>query len=182
QVRFRLGGRQVERSLHTKSRREADDRLGAIRTTLRHIEDGVLAVPADLEPVAFIVSGGKLQPAKAEEVVLATSPRKPMTLQEAGEQYLASFPDSSKESETLDTERTHLKHLTRILGASRPLKEMKRAELQGYVNRRSREKGLRGTVQRKTIKMELDTFRQVWDWSADEGRCQGCARPWTSRT
>jgi integrase len=173
QVRLRLGGRQVERSLHTKSRREADDRLGVIRTTLRHIEDGVLAIPSGLDPVTFIVSGGKLQPTKVEAVLPPAPAKKPMTLQEAGEQYLASFPDSSKESETLKTEQTHLKHLTRILGGGRPLKEMKRADLQAYVNRRSREKGLRGTVQRKTIKMELDTFRQIWDWAAAEGEVAG---------
>ena len=42
QLRFRLCGEQHERSLKTKLKREAADRLGEARKTIQYIEDGVL--------------------------------------------------------------------------------------------------------------------------------------------
>jgi hypothetical protein len=174
QVRLRLGGRQYERSLKTAAKRDAQDKLGAIRTTLRHIREGVLNLPEGLDPVAFVVSGGKLKaaPTSVGESA-ALRPRRPPTLRQAGERSLASFPTGSKPPETLATERTHLKHLYRLLGVNRSLGGLTRTDLQDYVNRRAGEKGVRGTVRRKTIKMELDTFAQVWGWAVDESEVTG---------
>ena len=226
QVRVRLHGLQRERSLHTTSKREAEDRLGAIRVVLRHIADGVLDVPDEIDPFAFVLSGGKITAptliasnapphASAEtlrsagERYLASFPDNSKeaetlatdgkitaptliasnapphasaeTLRSAGERYLASFPDNSKEAETLATEGTHLRHPYRLLGGQRRLADLTRFDLQSYVNLRVKEKGLRGTVQRKTIKMELDTFRQVWHWAVDEGIVAGSCPTLTSQ-
>jgi integrase len=182
QIRFRYQERQYERSLHTQIKREADDRLGAIRTTIRHLKDGVLAVPDAVEPVAFILSGGKLKAEPAiPEVTKPNKPDKPLTLREAGEKYLASFPVNSKEAETLKTERIHLQHLCRLLVEKMRVRELTLDHIQGYVTHRSREKGLRGKVQYKTIKMELDTFRQIWHYLADSGEVNGCCPTLTKR-
>jgi integrase len=172
-VRFRLHGEQYERSLQTRARREADDLTAVIRQTVLAIERGHLEVPAGLDPVAFVVSGGRLRATPKEE----PAPDKPLpavpTLAEAGERYLATYPPGSKETETLATERHHVNHLKRVLGADRPLTSLQLGDLQRYVTQRAREPGRRGTVQRKTIKMELDTFRQIWNWAADEALVEG---------
>jgi hypothetical protein len=160
QVFFRFGGSQYERSLGTDSWPEACDKLGAIRMALRPLKEGLLRVLEGLDAVDFILSGGKLKPPESAPEVPAT-PKKPLTLGQAGERYLASFPMGGKESETLTTERIHYRHLTRILGVNQSLASLSRNDLQRFVNQRAGEEGRRGTVQRKTIKMELDTFRQI---------------------
>jgi integrase len=172
QVRFRFGGSQYERSLGTDSRPEARDRLGAIRMALRHLQEGLLQVPEGVDVVDFILSGGKHKSPESAPAVPATR-KKALTLGQAGERYLASFPMGGKESETLTTERIHFRHLTRILGVNQSLASLTRNDLQRFVNQRAGEQGRRGTVQRKTIKMELDTFRQIWDWAVDEGEVAG---------
>jgi hypothetical protein len=165
QVRFRFEGRQYERSLGTKIRRDADDRLGEVRKVIRYLEDGVLNLPEGVDPVGFVISGGKLRPGPKEQVVAEPEARPPLTIQEAGERYFDSFPPGSKEAETIKTERVHFKHLTRLLGSNTVLEALGRDDLQGYVGRRIKERGLRGKVQRKTVEMELATFRQIWAWS-----------------
>jgi integrase len=167
QIRLRYRDRQYERSLGTRNRRDADDRLGEVRKVLRYLQDGVLTIPQGVDPVDFITSGGKLRPEPKPEPAEAQEAQAPLTLAEAGARYFASFPPSSKEPSTIQTERIHLNHLTRLLGADRPLESFTRDDLQDYVNRRTKERGVRGRVQRKTVAMELATFRQVWGWSLD---------------
>jgi integrase len=175
-VRFRLLGRQCQRSLHTNKRREADDQVALVRQTILALDRGHLRVPDGIDPVDFVMSGGRLGAPPAEEPRgEGAGAQAELTLRQAGEHYIAGFPPGSKEAETLATERTHLKHLDRLLGGDRPLTSLCRDDLQGYVTRRAGEAGRRGKVQRKTIRMELDTFRQVWDWASGArgatGRC-----------
>jgi hypothetical protein len=55
----------------------------------------------------------------------------------------------SLEANTLDTAELHFKHLTRILGAGFPIGDLKLADLQGYADRRSREKAPEGKLSTK---------------------------------
>ena len=58
-VRFRYGGRQFQRSLKTKDRREAASVLGRVEETLRLIERGNIDVPPNVDTGLFILSDGK---------------------------------------------------------------------------------------------------------------------------
>ncbi|MCG8584592.1 MAG: hypothetical protein MI757_07770, partial [Pirellulales bacterium] len=56
------------------------------------------------------------------------------------------------------------------MGSTLPLHELELADLQDYVDRRSKEKGNRGrTVSPATIKKELTTLRLMWNWARNAG-------------
>jgi len=59
-VRLYWMGRQQQRSCSTKSRREADRTLAIVEDTLHLLKTGRLEIPADIDPLDWIVSGGKL--------------------------------------------------------------------------------------------------------------------------
>ncbi len=61
-VRFSYQGRKFRRSLNTDKREEADNLVHLIEYTLGQLASGRLAVPPDVEPGDFILSGGLLQP------------------------------------------------------------------------------------------------------------------------
>ena len=59
----------------------------------------------------------------------------------------------------------HFKHLTRILGNGFPIRELKLAGLQGYADRRSRDKTAEGRrISSTTIRKEIVTLRTAWNW------------------
>ena len=137
QVRIRMNGLQCEKSLGTRNEREAMDRLGEIRRTVRHIDEGLLTAPEGVDLFAFILSGGKLQ---ATPQPFKRQPDQ-ITLKTAWERYRDSFPPGSKES--LRTESIHARHFFKVLKAKTPLESITFEEMQRYANARGKEKGLR---------------------------------------
>ena len=88
--------------------------------------------------------------------------------------YFASIPTGAKSANSLATERTHLDHFVRILKPSTPIDSIGVGELQAYVTKRSKEKGIRGRkVQPETLRKELVTFGTMRRWAKARGWCDG---------
>jgi integrase len=160
---FRQGSRIIGRTLKTRDRREAEGCLARFEENLRLLGRGRLDVPEDADVLAFLMSDGKLNGRPIIE--------KPLRLEEMFERYRESLPTGAKEQNTSYTERIHLKHLLRILGKQTIVRTLTTNELQGYVNRRCKEKVNSGrNVCHVTIRKEIGTFASVWNkWALPRG-------------
>ena len=168
-IRFRFSGRQYYRSLETQEEKKAQGIKAQVEETLSLLKRGILELPegttAD-DAGVFILSGGKI--AQRPSVVAAAK-----SLKEITDAYFAELPEGAKAASSLYTEKIHVKHLLDALKANTPLQQIGVAELQGYVARRSRQKGNNGNrVQPETIKKELMTFGLIWGFAR--------ARKWVS--
>lgn len=78
---------------------------------------------------------------------------------------------------TQETEKIHLAHLERLIGAATRLADITAKTLQSYVDERAREAGRNGQPLRAgTIKKEIGTFSAVWNgFAAAEGVADGPA-------
>lgn len=170
-IRFRYGGTKHLLALHTTDKAEADEALARFEGNLRLIERGIIDPPhADADVGTYIVSGGKLDARPAETV----RPKR-ATLATLFDGYLASFPRAAKEASTWKTEMIHLGHLRRLLDTRLPLAAVTHKTVQGYIDARSGETGLRKKpVSRETVKKELGTFSAVWNkWGLPQGLVGG---------
>ena len=96
--------------------------------------------------------------------------RRIRTLGEFCEGFLSSIPDDALEESTVSCMKTHVRHLYHVFGRSFLLLEIELEDLQRYVDRRSKDKGIRGkSLSTVTIKKEITTLRTVWIWAKDAG-------------
>lgn len=158
-VGFEALGRQYTASLRTKSRREAEVRVGVIRDTLWRIETGVLEVPPGVDVRAFVLAGGK--------VVEAPKPLESITLDRLREDY--SEARIGVESNTRETIRIHLGHVAKILGGSTDLRSLGLVDVERYARLRLRKKRNGKPTSGYTVRKELRTFRLAWSWAAERG-------------
>ncbi len=131
-VRFRLAGRQFERDVG-QDRARAEATRKRVEATLLDIKNGRLRVPEGVDIAQFIVSDG----------AATAKPKLPdtQTLTDLFHRYEEALPAGALEPTSLTTHRVHRNHLTRILGAKQPAQEIGTAELQAYINKRSKEEG-----------------------------------------
>jgi integrase len=160
-VGFRFDGQKFKKALHTRDVRTANARLHRVDENIRLIESGRLIIPDDADVASFLLSDGKLNGATPN------SPKQKLrTLGQYAAAFLASIPDGSLEPHTVEGMVTHLKHLRRIIGSSRIFTELKLHDLQTYVDRRSKDPGIRGRdLSAATIKKEITTLRTLWNWA-----------------
>jgi len=166
-IRFRVGGKEYFRSCETTEEKVASQVKARVEETLGQIKTGRLAIPADVEDVgAWVVSGGKVTAKpKANEA---------HTLKDVVDAYFASIPAGAKSDNSLLTERIHLNHFLEILKGSAPIDSIGVAELQGYVVKRSKQRGIRGRkVQPETIRKEMVTFGTLRRFAKARGWCNG---------
>ena len=168
-IRFWLQGHKYFRSLKTTDETAAKSKLWQANETLRRLEHGDLALPDDCtftEAFEFIISGGKQlsHPKVVDD----------LTLERIAHDYFDGIPSGAKEESSLATEKTHVGHLKRLLKSSTRFRAIGVPEIQAYVAARRRDKGLRGKpVQPKTIKKEIQTFKQLWDFARVRGHVDG---------
>jgi integrase len=155
---FDWAGVSYTHSLRTKDEKEAEVRLGPIRDTLYRLEQGTLSMPLGSDPKAYILSAGQHTSKPRGE----SSP----TIAALADLYLAS---RKAEPNTLKTLGVHLNHVRRILGPDKLLDSVRLADVQAYVNARSREEHHGRKIRSLTIRKELQTFRQAWAWAAELG-------------
>lgn len=160
-VRFRYAGMSFKRSVKTSSEKEARSVLGRIEETLRLLERGSLAIPADADPGTFILSDDKRKG--------KPTPPKIRTLGELFTVYKENLPVGAKEQTTLDGEEIHIQHLLRHLGSKRRVQAMAVHDLQTYVSKRSHDKWQGKLISGDTIKKEITTFRLIWNWAVRQG-------------
>ena len=162
---FRLGEQKFKRSLKTANQREADTAVARVERRLMMIEDGDLLIPDDADLTTFIISDGKLE----RPVVVHA-----MTLRELLVKYENNLRAGTLESNSIETIKLHLKHLTRILGSKLRADRLTFSNLQNYVDARSLEQGKRGRrISAVTVKKELASLSGVWNWAARMGDVRG---------
>lgn len=166
-LKFRYGGREHAQSLKTGDRREAQALMGKLEENLILLERGKLEVPPGADLGLFLLSDGKLH----QSPTLAHAP----TLG----QLFAKYREAGycgKEKNTRDTEEVHMGHLERLLGARRNVQGVMVEVLQGYVNERAKDDGMRGKVSHKTIQKEVGTFAAIWNrFGVPQGLVKGPA-------
>jgi hypothetical protein len=128
-INYRFGGVKHQVSLRTEDPKEADACLHRFEENLRLVDRGRLEVPPGADLGVFLLSDGKLN---HRPVV-----QKPLTLKEFFDHYLEKHPQGAKESSTRYTEDIHIEHLTRLIGASTPVRTITSDALQAYVDSRA---------------------------------------------
>jgi integrase len=160
-VVFRYGGQKYQRSLETRSKKEAEGQKHRIEENLKLLERGRLAYTPGDDLITLLLSDGKLNaPVGITERV---------TLAQFFERYQADRPPG-KETNTLYTENIHIRHLQRLLGDQIYVGEIP-AKLQSYIKARSAEKSRTGDdIGQVTIKKELGTLTSIWNrWGVRSG-------------
>lgn len=169
-IRFYFGKRKFNRSLNTAEEETAFTKKAEVEQTIKYIKQGVWTLPPNAtyeEAGEFIVSRGS----RTSKPTVATS----HTLAQVVDAYTKSLPKQAKESTTINGETTHIGHLKRLLKGSTPMQSIGIDLLQRkYINQRAREKGLGGkTIQPATIKKEIQTFHQLWEFAQIRGWVDG---------
>jgi integrase len=166
-IRFNVGGFDYKRSLKTTNQKIALGILARVEDTIRLLNQGRLEIPAGADPVAFILSDGKLN--RKPEI-----PRG-MALADLFATYRAKYPAGAKEETTAYTERLHCNHLLRLFGGNTIVQTLTTAAVQEYIEKRSKQKWRGKPIKPQTIKKELDTLRVIWNWAVEMGLLTGHA-------
>ncbi len=160
---FRFGSRKFSRTLRTKDRKAADACLARLEDNLRRLELGLLEVPDGVDLPTFLLSDGRAQ----------RRPEPPSCIRTLGsllEGYLNGITPGSLEDSTLVGMRIHVRRLKRVLGANLVLDSLSLEDIQKFVDKRARDKGIHGRhLSSATIKKELRTLTSAWTWGLDSG-------------
>lgn len=165
-VGFRLGARKFKRSLKTKSEETAQHLTARLEENIILLARGRLELPTGADAGAFLLSDGKL----------TGKPQVPerLTLARLFKLYFDSLPERSLEPTTLYGMRIHERQLYRVLGKSFDVCTLTMADLQRYVEKRSKDPGRRGRkVTPATIKKAIVTLRTLWNWGVNGGHLNG---------
>jgi integrase len=165
-VCFRFGGKRFKKSLKTGNQSEAEILAGGVEKTLLRLEQGLIELPEGADILSFVLSDGKRQ-----EKPKAT---RQLTLEGFFQQYREKLPAGAMEANSLDTVKLHMSHLQRHLGKRFAVQGLTLADLQTYVDLRSREKGHRKRpISPITIKKEVTSFSGIWTWGIQMGLVKG---------
>ena len=162
QIRLYWNGGQQERSCNTKKRSKALRTLAVVEDTIELLKSGRLTMPDDVEPISWIVSGGKVQ-------------KKPGTNGRAKDNRFGKICDGyledqqQKQETTLCGERIHIGHLKKLLWSATAIDTIDLDTLKHYRRRRSGQSHHGKPISDATIKKELVTFRQIWMWAKQNG-------------
>ena len=163
-VGLRLGGRKFTRSLNTEEEAEADSAVACIEENLRLIERGRLEIPKGADLMSFLLSNGKVS---APISVMA------VTLRELFNLYFVALPSGNLEVTTISTMEVHQRTLEAYFGKSKLVESIDVVALQGYIAKRSTDRGLAGPLSPVTIRKEVVTLRTVWNWAKHSKLVQG---------
>lgn len=180
-IKFHFGGKRFTRSCQTQKERAAILLKANVEETITLLNTGRLAMPEDTpDPGTWIMSGGRAQQKpKLPSIAKAT-------LGAVCDSYFVDQRD--KAETTLVGEKIHIRHLRRILGEDSVFAEITLQTLRDYVTARLKDQVRRKrsvrkprkkkpaakaseprTVSGATVKKELKTFLQIWDWARKSG-------------
>src|SRR5271166_1418610 len=164
-IHFRWHGRQEKLALGKVSAEEAASKAAQVDYLLMRLKQRLIELPPDVDIVEFVQFDGK-PPADLQEV---SADSRELTLAGFRDRYMATHRDSL-EDRTIEGIGLHFKHLVAAIGERFPIRELKLADLQGYVDRRAKAKGMSGRrLSSATIKKELVTLRTAWNWAEKMG-------------
>lgn len=167
-IQFNHLGKQFGFTLGKVSEAEARAKASQVDYLLMRLKQGLIAIPPGVDVVEFFRHDGAPPTASPESSSAAREPHEP-TLGELRDRYLETHGNGSLEAHTLKGVRRHFRHLARELGGGFRLRGLRLADLQGYVDARSKAKGRRGLLDPATIKKELVTLKTAWNWGARMG-------------
>jgi len=157
-VSFRWAGVSYNRSLDTRDADLAEAGLARVDETLALLKRGRLLIPEGVDPGLFIKSGGVLTEAPG-----ASEPRRKITLGELCD----GFADQARsDPKTKVTTRIHHAHVKRLLGERTVVDSITLADVQRYCDQKAKEAWHGRSIRPRTIRKELHTFRQTWEWGA----------------
>jgi integrase len=140
---------------------EARAKSDQINYLLMRLKQGLLAMPPGVDIREFVQRDGKPDP-RPDVAALV----EPLTLVEFRDRYLAANRHS-QERRSIEGIESHFKHLAAALGERFPIRELKLADLQGYIDRRAKARGTYGRrLSAATIKKEIVSLRTAWNWAA----------------
>jgi hypothetical protein len=157
---FRFRGKQHFVTIGKVSREEAQAKAAQVEYLLLRLKQRLIELPPGMAIVPFLQGDGKVTVAK--DGAMATPA--PITLGSLRGRYLETHGYGTLEERTLDGIRLHFKHLVAALGEAFPIGELALSDLQGYVDRRAKAKGVRGLLSPATIRKEIITLRTTWNW------------------
>ena len=168
-IHFRWHGRQQKLALGKVSPEEAASKAAQVDYLLMRLKQRLIELPPGVDIVEFVQFDGK--PPADLQAVPAES--RELTMTGFRDRYLATHRESL-EDRTIEGIGLHFKHLTAALGDAFPIRELKLADLQGYVDRRAKAKGMSGKrLSPATIKKEIITLRTAWNWAEKMGMVTG---------
>ena len=155
---FRLNGSRYKKLLDLKERREADAVAAKVDRRIEMLERGEWQLPDPANVVDSLVEDIAPRPV----VPLPTG----KTLGTLIDEYLPTVSTGSLESNSLGTLTTHLNHVRRVMRPGLRVESISFANLQKYVDARSKDKGIRGKpLSTTTIRKELVSFGAMWAWA-----------------
>ena len=173
-IKFRFEGKQHSRSLKTDNERKAQLAKGQIERNLELVSLGLLSVPDDCEIFDFLLTG-KAPNQSADETQAKASQKRSTAKLLVGklfDLYFAAFLRESIEDNSYGMLKTHRNNLERLVGKQTKAASVGTAEIQGYVDRRAKEKGRRGLIKPVTIRKEVTTLSTVFEWAVSNGHLE----------
>lgn len=152
---FRYRGKQHFVTVGKVSREEAEGKAAQVQYLLMRLKQRLIELPAGVDIVDFVSNDGKSPvPPNGN-----TSVAKSLTLAAFGDCYFHTHQEALEER-TLNTALLHFKHLVRILGEDFAIRDLTLGDLQGYVDRRSKEKNSAGKrISPTTTRKDVVTLR-----------------------
>lgn len=145
---FHFEGERLSRSLKTRDSRSAKAGLAKLVDNLHRLDLGLIDLPTQGDPVAFLLNGQKTTKRKVKGNNL-----KSVTIKQAWKEFNETIPTGSLEESTLGGMNTHVEHLARLIGKGFKLTDIDKPTLQRYIEVRSQEVGRYGRkVSVQTIK------------------------------
>ncbi|HEV3164368.1 MAG TPA: hypothetical protein VGZ22_10090 [Isosphaeraceae bacterium] len=161
-ILFRYSGKQYSYTLGKVTNEEAEKTAHNVEFVLMRLKQGLINLPAGTALVSFVQQGGIVPVTTNGQPIERHAP----TLADLRDRYLETHGNGSLEARTLEGMRLHFKHLAAVLGEYFSIRQLALEHLQGYVDRRTKAKGIRGWLSPATIKKEIVTLRTAWNWGA----------------
>lgn len=158
-VIFRYQGKQHAFTLGEVGSHEAEAKAAHVDYLLMRLKQKLTAVPVGMSIIDYLQYD-------CQEPVVAESVSEKISLKTLRERYLSTH-ESSLEKSTVTGVKIHFSHLEKTLGPAFVVPELTLADLQRYIDVRSKSKGLHGRkLSAATIQKEVVTLRTAWNWAA----------------
>lgn len=154
---FRYGGKQYNKTLKVDSTRAGERLCSLVEETIQDLDRGRLTMPPDADPVAYLLSGGKLSECPSNKTNTG-----PKTLADVFDLY-RSDPPPHLEASTRKVQEIHFRRVLEVF-PSKAVQSFDKSSAQEYVSRRAKQRYRGKPIQRQTIEKELQTLRQAWAW------------------
>ncbi|MBS0264932.1 MAG: tyrosine-type recombinase/integrase [Planctomycetes bacterium] len=165
-ILFRYQGRQFNFSIGAVESAEAEAKLGQVNLFLLRLSQRLAVIPPGMTIVEYLKFDGRPLAPETPEI-------KNVKLSSLKAKYLEANREALERT-TLDCVRTHFRHFENVLGSSFAISSLTLADLQEYVNKRSKAEGKNGRkLSATTIKKEIQTLRTAWRWAERHGLVAG---------